>query len=143
MKFSLDFLDNDVSKLIGDCLNYKKNYNIVLNELKDNVLFTTHLNYYDKYMKPTKEELDEMINNKKETLEQIKLIEGKKGWIETNPEKFCWKISRNDVQQMLNKEGRQNNYILKDESNDKIYRSYPPHSSLFKIDDLIQCVKMD
>ena len=141
MKFSIDFLDNDVSKLIGDCVNYKKNYNIVLNELKDNVLFTTHLNYYDKYMKPTKEELDDMINNKKETLEQIKMIEGKKGWIATYPEKFCWKISRNDVQQMLNKEGKQNNFILEDKNNGWKYRSYPPHSSLFKIEDLLINIK--
>ena len=143
MKFSVDYLDMDVSKLIGVYIKYKDNFNNVLKELKDNVLFTTHINYYNKYLEPTKVELDEMINNKKETLEQIKMIEGKKGWIATYPEKFCWKISRNDVQQMLNKEGRQNNYILKDESNDKIYRSYPPHSSLFKIEDLLQCVKMD
>tara|TARA_B100000212_G_scaffold301502_1_gene247313 strand:+ start:872 stop:1297 length:426 start_codon:yes stop_codon:yes gene_type:complete len=141
MKFSLDFLDNDVSKLIGDCVNYKKNYNIVLNELKDNVLFTTHLNYYDKYMKPTKEELDEMINNKKETLEQIKLIEGKKGWIATYPEKFCWKISRNDVPQMLNKEGKQNNFILEDRKIGWKYRSYPPHKSLYSIEDLLIIIK--
>ena len=137
MKFSLDFLDNDVSKLIGDCVNYKKNYNIVLNELKDNVLFTTHLNYYDKYMKPTKEELDDMINNKKETLKQIKLIEGKKGWIATYPEKFCWKISRNDVPQLLNKEGKQNNFILEDRKIGWKYRSYPPHKSLYSIEDLL------
>ena len=141
MKFSLDFLDNDVSKLIGDCVNYKKNYNIVLNELKDNVLFTTHLNYYDKYMKPTKEELDDMINNKKETLEQIKLIEGKKGWIATYPEKFCWKISRNDVPQMLNKEGKQNNFILEDRKIGWKYRSYPPHKSLYSIEDLLIIIK--
>ena len=141
MKFSLDFLDNDVSKLIGDCVNYKKNYNIVLNELKDNVLFTTHLNYYDKYMKPTKEELDDMINNKKETLEQIKLIEGKKGWIATYPEKFCWKISRNDVPQMLNKEGKQNNFILEDRNIGWKYRSYPPHKSLYSIEDLLIIIK--
>ena len=141
MKFSLDFLDNDVSKLIGDCVNYKKNYNIVLNELKDNVLFTTHLNYYDKYMKPTKEELDDMINNKKETLEQIKLIEGKKGWIATYPEKFCWKISRNDVPQLLNKEGKQNNFILEDSKIGWKYRSYPPHKSLYSIEDLLIIIK--
>lgn len=141
MKFSLDFLDNDVSKLIGDCVNYKKNYNIVLNELKDNVLFTTHLNYYDKYMQPTKEELDDMINNKKETLEQIKLIEGKKGWIATYPEKFCWKISRNDVPQMLNKEGKQNNFILEDRKIGWKYRSYPPHKSLYSIEDLLIIIK--
>ena len=141
MKFSLDFLDNDVSKLIGDCVNYKKNYNIVLNELKDNVLFTTHLNYYDKYMKPTKEELDDMINNKKETLEQIKLIEGKKGWIATYPEKFCWKISRNDVPQLLNKEGKQNNFILEDRNIGWKYRSYPPHKSLYSIEDLLIIIK--
>ena len=141
MKFSIDFLDNDVSKLIGDCVNYKKNYNIVLNELKDNVLFTTHLNYYDKYMKPTKEELDDMINNKKETLEQIKLIEGKKGWIATYPEKFCWKISRNDVPQLLNKEGKQNNFILEDRKIGWKYRSYPPHKSLYSIEDLLIIIK--
>ena len=141
MKFSVDYLDMDVSKLIGVYIKYKDNFNNVLKELKDNVLFTTHINYYNKYLEPTKVELDKMINNKKETLEQIKMIEGKKGWIETNPEKFCWKISRNDVLLMLNKEGRQNNYILKDENNDKIYRSYPPHSSLFKIEDLLINIK--
>ena len=141
MKFSVDYLDNDVSKLIGVYIKYKVNFNNVLKELKDNILFTTHINYYNKYLEPTKEELNEMIKNKKETLEQIKMIEGKKGWIETNPEKFCWKISRNDVQQMLNKEGRQNNYILKDKSNDKIYRSYPPHSSLFKSEYLLVNIK--
>ena len=84
-----------------------------------------------------------MIKNKNTSIQEMKVLQGQKGWIEVHPEKFCWKISRSDVQQMLNVEGKQNNYILYDESNDKKYRSYPPHSSLFKIDDLIQCVKMD
>ena len=141
MKFSIDYLDNDVSKLIGLYIKYKNNFNNVLKELKDNVLFITHINYYNKYLEPTREELNEMINNKKETLEQIKLIEGKKGWIATYPEKFCWKISRDDVPQMLNKEGKENNYILEDKNNGWKYRSYPPHSSLFKIKHLLVSIK--
>ena len=141
MKFSVDYLDMDVSKLIGVYIKYKDNFNNVLKELKDNVLFTTHINYYNKYLEPTKEELNEMIDNKKETLEQIKLIEGKKGWIATYPEKFCWKISRNDAPQILNKEGRQNNFILEDRKIGWKYRSYPPHKSLYSIEDLLIIIK--
>jgi hypothetical protein len=39
----MNYLDNDVSKLIGVYINYKNNFNNVLKELKDNVLFITQL----------------------------------------------------------------------------------------------------
>ena len=140
----MNYLDNDVSELLWEyiqSIKNKKKHKIVLNELKDNILLTTHINYYNKYLKPTKQHLDEMINNKKEILKQIKLIEGKKGWIATYPEKFCWKISRVDVLHLLNKEGKQNNLILEDKNIGWKYRSYPPHSSLFKIEDLLVSIK--
>tara|TARA_B100000927_G_scaffold273394_1_gene251779 strand:- start:571 stop:1002 length:432 start_codon:yes stop_codon:yes gene_type:complete len=143
MTFILDFLDYDVSKLIGIYIEIKYNQRKVVNQLKDNILFTTHINYYNKYFEPNEKELNNMIENKTTSIQEMKVLQGKRGWIEVHPEKFSWKISRDDVQKMLNVEGTQNNFILKDKSNDKIYRSYPPHSSLFKIDDLIQCVKMD
>ena len=57
MKFSVEYLDIDVSKLIGVYIKYKDNFNNVLKELKDNVLFTTHINYYNKYLEPTKKNL--------------------------------------------------------------------------------------
>ena len=141
MTSAFDFLDYDVSKLIGIYIEIKYNRQKVVYQLKDNILFTTHINYYNKYFEPNKDDLNNMVKNKTTSIQEMKVLQGKKGWIEVHPEKFIWKISRNDVQQMLNKEGTQNNYILKDKSNDKIYRSYPPHSSLFKIEDILVNIK--
>ena len=39
-----DFLDYDVSKLIGIYIEIKYNRQKVVHQLKDNILFTTHIN---------------------------------------------------------------------------------------------------
>ena len=46
---SIDYLDNDVSELLGKYIKTRKKNNVVLNELKDNINFTSHINYYGKY----------------------------------------------------------------------------------------------
>ena len=35
-----------------------------------------------------------MIENKTTSIQEMKVLPGKKGWIEVYPEKFTWKISR-------------------------------------------------
>ena len=46
---AIDYLDIDVSELLGKYIQTKKKNNVVLNDLKDNIHFTTHINYYDKF----------------------------------------------------------------------------------------------
>jgi len=73
---SIQLLDNDTTNLLGEIIKNKKNNNKVINELKDNILFTTHINYYDKDC-----HLKHMLNNKYETINKIKKINDKQGWI--------------------------------------------------------------
>ena len=83
-----DFLDYDVSKLIGIYIEIKYNRQKVVHQLKDNILFTTHINYYNKYFYPNKDDLNNMIENKTTSIQEMKVLQGKKGWIEVHPEKF-------------------------------------------------------
>ena len=43
---AIDYLDIDISDLLGKYIDTKKKNKRVLNDLKDNITFTTHINYY-------------------------------------------------------------------------------------------------
>ena len=138
---AIEFLDNDVNTHLGLYIKTKKNYTIVLKELIDNVLYTTHINYYKKYFKSKDIYLKEMTTNKDETLEKIKTLKDKKGWIVNYPTKFSWGITRNEFINNYNIESHNNNLILKDKVTGWEYRSYPPHSRHYNIKDLLKNIK--
>lgn len=145
----MNYLDNDVSELLWEyvqSIKNKKKHKIVLNELKDNILFTTHINYYEKYFYNynilfyNDSHLQNMIENKNDTIKQIKKIEGKQGWILDNPSEFNWDIL---VISKLNfdVEDHHDNLTLKDKENHCKYRSYPPHSKHYNSKDLLKNIK--
>ena len=140
---SIQFLDNDTNNLLGEFIKNKKNNNIVLNELKNNILFTTHINYYDKYFQSKDCHLNHMLNNKYETINKIKNIEGKQGWIVDFPTKFSWEISKDiRINRNFKLEGRHNNLMLREHKTNWKYRSYPPHSRHYNIKDLLKNIKL-
>ena len=137
---AIDYLDIDISNLLGKYIKTKKKNNIVLNELKDNIHFTTHINYYGKYFKSKDVHLRHMIENKSETLEQINRIKGMKGWIVNYPTKFGWNVDRNKFKH-FNTEEHRNNLKLVDKTTNWEYRSYPPHSRHYNSRDLLKYIK--
>ena len=140
---SIQFLDYDTCNLLEKYIKTKKKNNIVLNELKDNILFTTHINYYDKYFQSKNTHLNNMLNNKWDTINKIKNIEGKQGWIVDFPTKFNWKISKDiRINRNFKLEGRHNNLILRENKTNWKYRSYPPHSRHYNIKDLLKNIKL-
>jgi hypothetical protein len=96
---SIDHLDIDVSNLLGKYIETKKKNKRVLNDLKDNITFTTHINYYKIIMRrsePARNDyhLSTMYRNKFNTLNQIKHNGNKKGWIYSPTfSGFSWIIS--------------------------------------------------
>ena len=140
---SIQFLDNDTSNLLDKFINNKKNNNKVINELKDNILFTTHINYYDKYFQSKNHYLKHMLNNKYETIDNIKKIIGKQGWIVDFPTKFNWEISKDiRINRNFKIESHNNNLLLKNKKTGWQYRSYPPHRRHYNIKDLLKYIKL-
>lgn len=140
---SIQFLDLDTCNLLEKFIKSKKNYTKIINELKDNILFTTHINYYDKYFQSKNHHLKHMIENKYETIDNIKKIINKQGWIVDYPTKFNWKISKNiNISRKFKIESHRNNLILKDSKTNWQYRSYPPHSRHYNIKDLLNNIKL-
>ena len=139
----IEFLDIDISSLLGKYIKTKKKNNIVLKELKDNINFTTHINYYDKYFQSKNHYLKHMIENKYETIDNIKKIIDKQGWIVDFPTKFNWKISKDiRINRNFKLEGRHNNLMLREHKTNWKYRSYPPHSRHYNIKDLLKNIKL-
>ena len=140
---SIQFLDNDVSNLLEKYIKTKQNNNKVIDELKDNILFTTHINYYDKYFQSKNQHLENMIENKYETIDNIKKIIGKQGWIVDFPTKFNWEISKDiRINRNFKIESHSNNILLKNKKTGWQYRSYPPHSRHYNIKDLLKNIKL-
>ena len=137
----IDFLDIDISSLLDEYIKTKKKNNVVLKELKDNINFTTHINYYDKYFSSTGNWLKHMIENKIETLEQINKIKGMTGWILNYPTKFGWSLDNYDKLRHFDAENHRNNLILVDSSTGWEYRSYPPQSRHYNSKDLLKYIK--
>ena len=140
---SIQFLDYDTCNLLEKYIKTKKKNNIVLNELKDNILFTTHINYYDKYFQSKDCHLKHMVENKYETIDNIKKIIDKQGWIVDFPTKFNWEISKDiRVNRNFKIESHRNNLMLKEKKTNWKYRSYPPHSRHYNIKDLLKNIKL-
>ena len=159
---SIDHLDIDVSNLLGKYIETKKKNKRVLNDLKDNITFTTHINYYKIIMRPRRRHhswsedhhLSTMYQNKLNTLDQIKHNENKKGWIYSPKfSGFSWVISevksRELVRRHYSLQGhrtyRYKKGILKfpDGSEWTLYR-YPPRKNEIPIQskDLIKHIKI-
>jgi len=140
---SIQFLDNDTTNLLGEFIKNKKNNNKVINELKDNILFTIHINYYDKYFQSKDCHLNNMLNNKYETIDKIKKIMNKQGWIVDFPTKFNWEISKDiRINRNFKIESHRNNLMLREHKTNWKYRSYPPHSRHYNIKDLLKNIKI-
>jgi len=90
---SIDYLDIDVSNLLGKYIYHyvetKKKNKRVLNELKDNILFTTHINYYKKNFQSSRHSdmyTRSFLESKHKTLTTIKKFKGlRSGWIVNYP----------------------------------------------------------
>ena len=160
---SIDYLDSDVSNLLGKYIKNKKKYNDVINELKDNIHFTTHINYYDKYFAthtnyPSIDVVNfgylrNMREHKKRTINMINKIINKTGWVQHDPRRPSYhnKVYEWEVKQIegpyfdkVKKEDvdkRHYNLLVVDKKSGCIFRSYPPHSRHYNIKDLLKNIK--
>ena len=164
---AIDYLDIDVSGLLGKYIKTKKKNNVVLNELKDNIHFTTHINYYDKYFAISTNYpsidiinmgyLRHMHENKKETINMINKIINKTGWIQHDPRRpssnsmvYKWKVEQisgfhynkmSKDKKGLDVEKHHNNILIVDKGTGCSFISYPPHSRHYNIRDLLKYIK--
>ena len=163
---SIDYLDNDVSDLLGEYIQTRRTNNVVLNELNDNIHFTTHINYYDKYFAihtnyPSIDIINmgylrHMHGNKKETINMINKIINKTGWIHHDPRRpsyntfpYIWEVEQisgfhykkmSKDKEELDVEKHHNNILVIDKKSGCSYRSYPPHSRHYNIKDLLKYI---
>ena len=162
MVYVFDILDNDVYDLLSKYINkrvneiklWRKNNNIVLNELKNNILFTTHMNYFKKISVSKYINRGEnfhfiyMLKNKINTINEIKINRNKIGWIyNTNFPGFSWTLANIKSSELIiirRKHILYGNYegILKfpDGSQWELY-NYPPHENHYNSKDLIKYLK--
>ena len=165
---SIQFLDYDTCNLLEKYIKTKKKNNIVLNELKDNILFTTHINYYDKYFAtqtsyPSIDVINigylrNMRENKKRTINMINKIIDNTGWVQHDPRRpsyhnkiYEWKVNQiegfhykkmDKDEEELDIEKHHNNLLVVDKRSGCSYRSYPPHSRHYNIKDLLKNIKL-
>ena len=146
---SIDYLDIDVSNLLGKYIykyvETKKKKKRVLNELKDNILFTTHINYYKKNFQSSRYSdsiYTSFLESKHKTLTDIKKIMHLSGWIVNYPTKFNWNISIFYERKLKILEKYRKNVRMVDEVTNWKYVSYPPHSRYYNSRDLIKHIKI-
>ena len=144
---SIDYLDIDVSNLLGkyiyQYIETKKKNKRVLNELKDNILFTTHINYYKKNFQSSRYSdsiYTSFLESKHKTLTDIKKFMHQSGWIVNYPTKFNWGI--NKLSKQKNIERHRKNVRMIDKVTNWHYVSYPPHSRYYNSRDLIKHIKI-
>ena len=146
---SIDYLDIDVSNLLGKYIyqyvDTKKKNKRVLNELKDNITFTTHINYYKKNFQSSRYSdmyTRSFLESKHKTLTDIKKIMHLSGWIVNYPTKFNWNISIFYERKVKNIEKHRKNVRMVDKVTNWQYVSYPPHSRYYNSRDLIKHIKI-
>lgn len=140
---SIDHLDIDVSNLLGKYIETKKKNKRVLNDLKDNITFTTHINYYKKNFQSSRHSdmyTHTFLENKHKTLTDIKKFMHLSGWIVNYPTKFTWSISKLSKQKNIEK--HLHNSTMVDKVTNWKYVSYPPHSRHYNSRDLIKHIKI-
>ena len=164
---SIDYLDIDASELLGKYIQTKKKNNLLLNDLKDNINYTTHINYYDKYFAtqtsyPSIDVINigylrNMRENKKRTINMINKIIDKTGWVKHDPRRpsyhtkvYEWKVNQiegfhykkmDKDEEELDIEKHHNNLLVVDKRSGCSYRSYPPHSRHYNPKDLLKYIK--
>jgi hypothetical protein len=152
---SIDYLDIDVSNLLGkyiyQYIETKKKNKRVLNELKDNILFTTHINYYKKNFQSSRgpdSYTRSFIESKHKTLTNIKKIMHLSGWIVNYPTKFIWHPPYPDCEldyderKVKNIELKNKNLRMVEKLTNWKYVSYPPHIRHYNSRDLIKNIKI-
>ena len=140
---AIDYLDIDISDLLGKYIDAKVKNNIVLYDLKDNIIFTTHMNYYKKNFQSSSCSdmyMRSFLESKHKTLTDIKKFMHQSGWIVNYPTKFSWGI--NKLSKSENIEKHRKNQIGVDKVTNWKYVSYPPHSRHYNPKDLIENIKI-
>ena len=140
---AIDYLDIDISDLLGKYIDAKVKNNIVLYDLKDNIIFTTHMNYYKKNFQSSRHSdmyMRSFLESKHKTLTDIKKFMHQSGWIVNYPTKFSWGI--NKLSKQKNIEKHRKNLRMVDKVTNWQYVSYPPHSRHYNSRDLIKHIKI-
>ena len=127
MMSCLDYLDYDVSLLLGRCIDYRKRFNKVIKELDKLINFNVHIKYFQSFNVP---DLDgcriKLINN-------IMTTRRKSRWLHnwpTKPPHFNYN-PRNIVKKL------KDNYIIQFKKGDSWkLKQYPPNKELYVLDKL-------
>ena len=149
MHSTLELINPDISYLIGNYVKTNKDRQILIQQLKDKIMFTKHMNYYKKFKSFNENYLQFMIMNEEDFMKLFKKLENKYGWIINNSILSPWVLSDDPKYEKITKfiieRGENPNSFsrLEDTRDGRNIELlfYPPSKSFYKYKDLIKFIK--
>jgi hypothetical protein len=145
----LELINPDISYLIDKHVKTNIDRNKLIQQLKDKIMFTKHMNYYKKFKSFNENYLQFMIMNEEDFMKLFKKLENKYGWIINNSILSPWVLSDDPKYEKITKfiieRGENPNSFsrLEDTRDGRNIELlfYPPSKSFYKYKDLIKYVK--
>ena len=93
MHSTLELINPDISYLIGNYVKTNTDRQKLIQQLKDKIMFTKHMNYYKKFKSFNENYLQFMIMSEGNFMKIFKKLENKYGWIINNSILYPWVLS--------------------------------------------------
>jgi len=151
MHSTLELINPDISYLIGKYVKTNNDRQILIQQLKDKIMFTKHMNYYKKFKSYNKNYLQYMIMSEDDFMKIFKKLENKYGWIPLTSQngRDPWVLSDDPKYEQITKltieKGDNPNSFssledTRDGRNIELF-FYPPSKRFYNYKDLIKYVK--
>ena len=150
MHSTLELINPDISYLIGLSCKTNIDRKKLIQQLKDKIMFTKHMNYYKKFKSFNENYLQFMIMNEETFMKIFKKLENEYGWIPQTPVLFSpWVLSDDPALSKMTKrsiergDNPNSSYSLvdtRDGRNIELF-FYPPSKKFYNYKDLIKYVK--
>ena len=145
----LELINPDISYLIGKYVKTNKDKKILIQQLKDKIMFTKHMNYYKKFKSFNENYLKFMISNEDDFMKIFKKLENKYGWIINNSILSPWVLSYDPKYDKMTKhaielgDNSRSLYRMEDTRDGRNIELffYPPSKRFYNYKDLIKYVK--
>ena len=151
MHSTLELINPGISNLIGKYVKTNNNRQILIQQLKDKIIFTKHMNYYKKFKSYNKNYLQYMIMSEDNFMKIFKKLENKYGWIPLTSRigRDPWVLSDDPALSKMTKrsiergDNPNSSYSLVDTRDGRNIELlfYPPSKRFYNYNDLIKYVK--
>ena len=142
-------------ELINPDISYRKyvktnnDRQILIQQLKDKIMFTKHMNYYKKFKSFNENYLKFMISNEDDFMKIFKKLENEYGWIINNSILSPWVLSDDPKYDKMTKhaielgDNPSSLYRMEDTRNGRNIELffYPPSKKFYNYKDLIKYIK--